>query len=676
MSAKLEALIIMQIEEYYSDFMSDIVCEREGFSEETFTEKMCDFLVDHAVIDNYTCSSFIRRERGIKVNAWNFDEENGVLTLVVAEFNKLPQLKTISKSEIIDFFKRPTRFFESCFTKKFCEVLDEAEPAYGLVTLINQNHELISGLKIILLTNSIISDRATIEHNGKIGKVNCTYDVWDISRFFMIESSQKAREDIVVTFEKYDKEGIPCLSAFGRDNGYESYLMVFPGELVAELYDNYGERLLEQNVRTFLQFKSKVNRGLKVTIQNFPHMFFAYNNGLTVTAEKVETNHMKNRVISVTNLQIVNGGQTTASIYTAMKRDKASLDNIYVQVKLTVIPEDKVEELIPKISEYANTQNKVNAADFYSNHPFHLRVEEISRRVPAPSKDGSMRDPFWFYERTRGQYANAISRLTLGEAAKFKIRNPRNQMFNKTDLAKYENSWRQMPHIVSRGAQKNFCEFANEMAKEWEKNSEFFNELYFKNMISKALIFKFIDNLVANSTWYSGGYKANVVTYSMAKLSSMLANRGIHLDPLKIWQRQELSIALKNQLAVVAETVNREIQNTPSGISNISEWCKKEACWQLIKAIDIPLNEEILTDCVEHEEVVHREKYAKKDQRINDGISVQTYVLELGKEYWQHVAEWGATQKCFFRSQKDLDILQLACMIPAKVPSEKQAKIW
>jgi len=209
---------------------------------------------------------------------------------------------------------------------------------------------------------------------------------------------------------------------------------------------------------------------MRNTIQNEPEMFFAYNNGLTATAEYVQTDKTRGRMQSVTNLQIVNGGQTTASIFTAKKKNKAELSKIYVQVKLTVIQPEKVETVVPRISEYANTQNKVSAADFFSNHPFHLRMEEISRRLWAPSPQGGLRETHWFYERARGQYANAQATLTPAKKKEFLTKNPRAQMFRKTDLAKFEHSISMQPHSVSLGAQKNFSKFANEIGQKWEKN--------------------------------------------------------------------------------------------------------------------------------------------------------------------------------------------------------------
>lgn len=443
-----------------------------------------------------------------------------------------------------------------------------------------------------------------------------------------------------------------------------------PGTLVAELYGEYGERLLEQNVRTFLQFRGNVNKGIRNTIQNEPEMFFAYNNGLTATAERIETNTNGNRIISITNLQIVNGGQTTASIYTAMKKSKADLSNVYVQVKLTIIPTEQVLTVVPKISEYANTQNRVSAADFFSNHPYHLRMEEISRRLWASSPEGGLQETHWFYERTRGQYANAQANLTPAKQKEFKAKNPRNQMFTKTDLAKFEHSYIMLPNIVSRGAQKNFAEFANRIGREWEKKEVQFNEVYFKKLVAKAILFHYLDKDIMRQSWY-GGYKANIVTYSLAKLVHMISKTGQQLDLLKIWNEQKLPPVLENQLLLIAAAVNEKIQQTPDMITNVTEWCKKEACWSQIQDLQIELLPGIETTLIDSENMFEREKDAERTQRIDNGIKSQAYVIEKGADYWKRVAGYGLQQVLL--SNKEKSILTVACRIPDNIPTEKQS---
>ena len=193
------------------------------------------------------------------------------------------------------------------------------------------------------------------------------------------------------------------------------------------------------------------------------------------------------QITRIRDLQIVNGGQTTASLFHTKRRDKAALKDIFVQMKLSVIDSAESELVVPRISEYANTQNRVNAADFFSNHPFHIRLESFSRRLWAPAQQGAQRESHWFYERARGGYADAQANLSSSEQRRFKAENPKSQMFTKTDLAKFENVWDDHPKWVNLGAQKNFARYAARIGKEWSKSADAFNEFYFHRAIARAL---------------------------------------------------------------------------------------------------------------------------------------------------------------------------------------------
>ncbi|WP_234911303.1 AIPR family protein, partial [Vibrio anguillarum] len=145
------------------------------------------------------------------------------------------------------------------------------------------------------------------------------------------------RADSVINFKDDFGGGIPILKASGGSDALESYLAVIPGKQLAEIYDKWGPRLLEANVRSFLQVRGKVNKGIRDTIRDEPHMFFSYNNGLSATADNIEIDKTDSgyQLVSVNNLQIVNGGQTTASLYAASKALKEQIQQVFVQMKLT-----------------------------------------------------------------------------------------------------------------------------------------------------------------------------------------------------------------------------------------------------------------------------------------------------------------------------------------------------
>jgi len=665
----------MTHEEFFQDFMQDIYAEAEAgshFNEPVFVETMCSFLSEQAVLEDYSLVSYKKTGSGMKVDAWEYIEDSGSLTLIVSDFREA--LETLPPALAAKTFKRATKFFEKSLGRSFHVGIEESDPAWSLAREIYQLRDNITRLRIIILSNAVVSKLKAFEE-AEVAGYKCTYDIWDLERFYRIQTSATGKETIVINFEEEFGEGIPCLPAYTGDGTYQSFLLAIPGTQMANLYEQYGERLLEQNVRTFLQFRGNVNKGMRNTILNEPHMFFAYNNGITATAEEVDifSESGVTRIKSMKNLQVVNGGQTTASLYTALTKFKADLDSVYVQMKLTVVPPEGVEIVVPRISEYANTQNKVNAADLSSNHPVHVRIEEFSRRLWAPSIAGGVRETRWFYERARGQYANAQANLTPAAKKKFQTLHPRNQMLTKTDLAKYHYSWERLPHKVSLGAQKCFASYADEITKEWDKNQKKFNELYFKELISKAILFRHLDRQIMKQPWYAS-YKANIVTYTIAMFRELVVRSGREFDHESIWASQSLSEYLLSLLLGIAEQVNKIIQDTPEGITNISEWCKREQCWRNVQdQMTVQLDGLKADFLIDSGQAQRKKKGAEKTQKIDNGIEAQMKVLELRKtQVWTRIWSWNQVNKVL--SVKEQDLVNIA-KHPSRIPTDKQSII-
>jgi hypothetical protein len=294
---------------------------------------------------------------------------------------------------------------------------------------------------------------------------------------------------------------------------------------------------------------------------------------------------------SIKGLQIVNGGQTTASLHHAARRDRAELENVYVPAKLTVIREDRLTEIVPLISRYANSQNRISEADFSANDPFHVIVEGLSRTVWAPATGGTQRQTRWFYERARGQYADALGREgTPARQRRFKQEHPSSQRFTKTDLAKFENTWDQLPHFVSRGAQKNFAEFAIRLSGRGKVVPD---AAYFRDLVAKAILFRRTERIVSQQNY--GGYRANIVTYSLAYIAHATAHR-IDLD--RIWREQAITAGLEAAIIEASVGVQRILTNPPGG-ANVTEWAKKPACWEIVRALGLdvtnPLEQELIS---------------------------------------------------------------------------------
>ena len=387
---------MISVEEFAKDFFQEILTEADAvgqFSENVFFEKFCNFLTDAGELDTADRAYYRGPpNRGIRVDGYGGDplDASGTLSLIIADFNQSSEIGRLVQTEMNAIFQRLYKFLQKARDEKWRNSLEETAPAFGLADLITQRWSRITHIRMLLISNRELSDRVDGRKADEIDGRDVTYSVWDIKRLHRFATFGHGREEIEIDLEGDFGGTLPLLSAHLSAEEYEAYLAVVPGEMLASIYDRWGARLLEQNVRVFLQARGNVNKGIRNTLENDPPMFFAYNNGITATAEAIMT-EVRNEQLVLTgfrNLQIVNGGQTTASIHMAM-RNNTDLSKVFVQMKLSIVDPERTEEVVPKISEYANSQNRVNAADFFSNHPFHVRMEDFSRRIHAPSSDGT-----------------------------------------------------------------------------------------------------------------------------------------------------------------------------------------------------------------------------------------------------------------------------------------------
>ncbi|SDH78901.1 AIPR protein [Pseudomonas flavescens] len=670
----------MSAEEFFHDFRQELLAGAEAnriFQLDEFMETVASELVETGFTEGFELCHF-RAQRGMRVDGYWFNDE-GVLDLFIADFDSRNELTSLTKTEADAAFRRVANFFEASANKALASELEVTSPEYGLSRQIADRKDAIRQVNLILFSERMLSERIQALPDTELAGIPVTHHIWDISRLHRQRTSRSHKEPLDLDFEQMFGKGIACLPAHLGTDAYQSYLMVMPADVLATLYERFGARLLEQNVRTFLQARGNVNQGIRATILNEPGMFFAYNNGITATAQSVEieTADSSLAITRVVDLQIVNGGQTTASLFHTRKRDKADLSQIFVQMKLSVIDNQQSEMVVPKISEYANTQNRVNAADFFSNHPFHVRMEGFSRRIWAPAQRGAPRETRWFYERARGQYADSQSKLTPAEQRRFKAEHPKQQMFTKTDLAKFENVWDDHPRWVNLGSQKNFARYAARIGIEWEKSSDGFNEFYYKRAVARGLIFRATERLVSAQHWYNGGYRANIVAYTLAVLSELARRRNACVDFLRIWNAQGVNSVLESAIAAVSAVVNEDIIRPPAGISNISEWCKREACWTRIQArideVDNLLPPEFHSQLLSLDDQVREVRSARQTQKIDNGIEAQRHVLAVPAGEWARLHQ--ALLERELLTPKEVGILKIAMQIPAKLPTEKQCAV-
>ncbi|HAN92104.1 MAG TPA: hypothetical protein DCQ33_08505, partial [Nitrospira sp.] len=558
------------------------------FKEVVFTQLVLEQLEEQGITEEAQALHYEGqpRRRILRISGYslrNLEGEDGVgkIDLFTTVYLDSPDLIAVDRASAKEALERARRFLEDMLGGDY-EKLDPSSEAYALAKSICDRRTAIKQAKVLLLTDGLLKSK-DVELDSLPG-IEVSSEVWDIERLqrSQANSSHPAEIEIDVR-QELDGKGLPCLKVPASSDDYESFLCVIPGDLLYKLYERFGQRLLELNVRSFLSITGKVNKGIRQTIRENPAHFFPFNNGLALTAAGVETSWTPEEgtiITGIRGLQIVNGGQTTASIHRAHKVDGAPLEAVHVQAKLTVIrtegDDDRFFDLVRQISLFANSQNKVNMADLSANEPFHVELERIALRTWAPGEQSQ-----WFYERARGSYQaiKAKQATTPAQKKSFDRRYPSNQRFSKTDLAKALNAWAPKPHVASLGGEKSFVHFMQGLgvkATEPKLSVEFF-----KNLVGLLILYRRTEKIVREAEIPS--YRAQVVAYLVAYLS-WRTNKKINL--LDVWNQQKVPDQLAGTIKGWAMPIYDAIRQS-AGAGNPGEWCKKVACWDHISRMDL-----------------------------------------------------------------------------------------
>jgi hypothetical protein len=664
---------VATIEEFHQDFLQSVLCDAESrglLKAQSFFEIVCDDLTSVGdLTNNYTSAEYSKK--GLEVYGFDYDLDRKLLTILNHQFFQEETIQTLTRANIDTKFNRLKAFYEKCCDGLYRD-LEETSEAYSMAYNIFRYYEKdqVNKVKLMILTDGKATRNLIDLPPENRGTVQFDFRVIDIDYLHNIYESEakSAVSDINVD--------LPCLKVNDDNNSYQSYLSVVNGDFLVKIYEEHGQKLFEQNVRTFLQFKGSVNKGLKNTIEYKPEMFFAYNNGITATAELVETG-VNGNLKRIKNFQIVNGGQTTSAIYAAKRTSNLDVSAIMVQMKLSVVKrfEDQ-DNFVSKVAEYANTQNKINNSDFFSNSPFHKDMKEYSLRIYAPAVGGAQRRTRWFYERIRGEYLNTQAYLTPSEKGRFQVEHPRSQVVDKTLLSKTEIMWLRRPDIVSKGAQESFRKFAEHIKETLEKDDLAITESYFKESICRVILFRTVEKLISQANWYDGGFRAQTVAYSISYLSALVQTSGLHLNFDLIWELQELPGELIQMLKVITEKVYSQITHPAPGYANIAQWTKNPNCWVRVQeiAIDFPeLSPELFVNKLEKS---YMAKISKDVKAIDVGIDVQVFVMKVPIELWKSLFKYyNGYNGLKNLSSMQSDILSKMASGKLSYPSEKQSKL-
>lgn len=628
-----------------------------------------------------------RSGRIMAFDAYAFDESDKSVVLITNDF--VDDIKgVLKKTQIEQYKQRMINFLQESYDGKLSQYFDMTDSLLFTGSDIGKRMRVdyvkldddtsIDKVKLVIITNKRLSERIKTlpsdDFNGKKVEVN----VWSLTRLYELYESGREKEPIIIETNKYGLEGIPCIKAEMSGNlDYDAYLAIVPGEFLHEIYYEHGSRLLEGNVRAFLSNRGKINKGIRLTIKNEPTKFFTYNNGIACTASQITLSKDGHMITMMEDLQIINGGQTTASLTSAVLKDKMSLDNIFVPMKLTVVKNDDYDTMIQNISKYANSQNRVKDSDLFSNHPFHRTFETLAKRIQAPAHGESVNNTMWYYERSRGKYEQEQFRFTKkSERENFVKKYPKNQVIKKEELSKYFTCAELLrPDQVSKGPEKCMSFFAEKIDEKYQKSQESFNDQFFKNCICYAILFKTTDKIVRKSDWYiSETYtKPGVVAYTISKLIDSIP-KGYCLDYNLIWRKQELYPSLNAELENLAHKTFDYVQQLGG---NGMEQFKKEETWKVFKTAEYKPSSNFMNDLISTEIIESQSRSETKENKLSKKLDIETEIVMAGEEYWESLISEGMTRHIL--SPTEVDLLKIAANVQktGKIPSPKQCQwIW
>lgn len=670
----------MDIESYFQQQAAAVgaLAHTEGeFVATAFTRHCGEILTEAGEFDDIEALDFEgagTNQRKLKVNGYDLENADNSIAVVASVHYGTETIQTLSATDAKAALRALHYFLLDALDGSFMQGREQSSPAYQLASDLRSRGRNVSRYRLYLMTDARLSDRLRSLPSEDIHGIPVDFHLWDIERFHQLHQSQSGHEPLQIDLTEWANQGLPALRVESTPE-FATYLASVPGRVLSSLYSKHGSRLLESNVRSYLSNRGKINKGIRATIHSAPQNFMAFNNGVTATATSVTTSEDGSSILSIEDLQIVNGGQTTASLFFVQREAKSEtvLDGVFVQMKLVVVAPALAAELIPNISRFANSQNAVSSADFFSNSPYHVRLAELSRKVLVPSRSGAVHSTHWYYERTRGQYENERNKLSRAEAVRFENLNPKSQKFDKPALAKYVMSWDQRPHTVSAGAQKNFVAFADIVAKSWDKDPDQFNEQYFKETVAKGILFAEVRNVIKNAEWYRKAYLANIAAYTVAKIASLVERQGQGkvFDFDAVWSAQ----AVPDSVLVVANQVGRLIQEVLTSehrsTTNVTEWAKKAQCWDTVKAMPYTLPADFLSALVDAATAAARGKAAKANQKVDNGIGLQSRLYEIPTDHWKALEGFAGMNRV--ASPTDMSILGLMTGRKSGVPSERQA---
>lgn len=589
----------MTLEEFHRNFRSDlehVIADRietgEGRfpSEElVFAEKVMEHISETVTKeDAMVChwNGTIGNAK-LRITGYAISADETALDLFVSHYFGTDQLQELADADAGATAAEGVRFLIRAASGHLDAKIDPTHPVRDLVATIRSRWSDLDRIRVFVITDGKTKTKrfATKEVQDKMVAV----EAMDIERLFR-HTDGKPRDELAVSFVQSIGRPLPCVHVPDPDADYEYALAAIPGQIIRDLYLKFGPQLLEANVRTFLGTKKTVNRGIVETLKKEPEHFLAFNNGLVLVCDSAAFERADDGNLGISflkGLQIVNGGQTTSSIYFASRDDRTiDLSHVMVPAKIIILKgsqDDARERLISNVSRYANSQNAVKMSDLSANRPFHVQLEKLANETWCP--DGATR---WFYERAGGAYSVLMLREGNTPAKRRKLQemiSPKRKL-TKNDIAKFHEAWRGKPNQVAMKGEKNFGAFMKALDEDPSIVPDPLDVGWYRRMIAKAILYNAIQQMINAKTAKSTFTQAwsDIATYVLSVVADRLGER---LDLEQIWTRQGLSTGLRDLLWDWAVVVNAEFNRIAPG-QQFSEVAKRADTWTKVRAAHYP----------------------------------------------------------------------------------------
>lgn len=616
------------------------------------------------------------KKRHIGMDGYAFDDSDSSLILFSFDYAAKNDMSKMDTETVQSILKKMIGFVLACVDHSIEDYCDNVDEVLKIAATIRSRlsderkyeSDYVQKIKFFIITNREFSSYVTHLKEPDLLDKDTSVEFWGIERFYTLAKSGKEREEVRIDFKKdYGREkGLQCLNAnVSGKQQYSSYLCIIPGIVLARIYSDNGSNLLEENVRAFLGEKNKYNKSIIKTISDQPDRFFIYNNGIAVTGKNIEfetDDKGQTFITGISDMQIINGGQTTASIYSAFRKNEIGLNQVYIPRKLTCIKDDEqYEDIVGKIARYSNSQSKISDADFFSVDPFHKVMETLSKETPAPAKSGQTRDTYWFYERARGKYNQLKFKMTAGEKKQIEKQYPRSQVIKKEELAKYYRTCiEKKPYIAGLGNVKCMNKFApiiNKVYNEDNSHSKI-NTEFFRRMVALAIIFRETDKLIQHSDWYrrGNGIKNPVLLFTIGKLCMDSNNNEHSIDYKRIWTSQTLYPSLAKAIQVISQMSNDFFARNAEK-AQPTELVKKQEAWEEFAKTKVSYDNDYIDDLISTTVLNDAEKEEIDILKQSTSTSHQIEIFNLGQEYWINLNHEGLIKHLLTSKESQLLIL-------------------